>query len=238
MGYFELINIKLKEKKLSQKASMKRLNKARVNLKHNGILLNKSDIEAFRVNVKDFFEENTKLVFNINFSEISMIELIQNSEVRKILKDAQDFWTSKHYKEALERIGIAFNILISDYDHMIFDFEDLNESDFKGEEIDLSEGIKELNKILGKIQLTLKLLSLKIDSTKYTKFHYLTPALYPGKDIYGKYSTYWSFVNQKEFNQEQVNFCLDFIIDCALKLQEYNSDLKDLSLEEDYYKYF
>ncbi len=84
MGYFEVINIKLKEKKLSQKASMKRLNKARVNLKHNGILLNKSDVETFRVNAKDFFEDNTKLVFNINFSEISMIELVQNSEVRKI----------------------------------------------------------------------------------------------------------------------------------------------------------
>ena len=121
---------------------------------------------------------------------------------------------------------------------MIFDFEDLNENDFKGEEIDLSEGIKELNKILRKMQLTLKLLSLKIDSTKYTKFHHLTPALFPGKDIYGKYSIYWSFVNQKEFNQEQVNFCFDFVIDCALKLQEYSSDLKDLHIEKDYHKYF
>ncbi len=88
------------------------------------------------------------------------------------------------------------------------------------------------------MQLALKLLSLNIDSTNYIKFRHLTPTLYHGKDIYGKYSVSWSFVNQNEFNQEQVNFCLDFIIDCALKLQEYNSGLKDLHLEEDYDKYY
>ncbi len=236
MTYFKVINQELKGNELSQKSAMNKLNRARVNLKHYGMLSKKSDIETFRVNAKDFFEDNTKLIFYINFSEISMIELVQNNKVRKILKNALNFSKKEQYKEALEHISIGFNILLADYDHMIFDFEDLNEDDFEGEEIDFSKGITKLNEILEKMQFTLKLSSLNIDNTNYIKFHHLTPALYSGKNIYGKYSAHWSFVNQKEFNQEQVNFCLDFIIDCALKLQEYNSDLKDLHLEEDYQK--
>lgn len=78
MEYWGIINQKLQGQQLSQKNQMNRLNKARVNLKHHGLLLNESDIESFRVNTSDFFSDNCSIVFEINFSEISLIDLIDN----------------------------------------------------------------------------------------------------------------------------------------------------------------
>ena len=217
---------------------MKKLNDARIFIKHKEFSLTESDIETSRVNSREFLIDNTPIIFKIEFSDISLIELIQNSEIRRILYDAQNFSKNKKFKDALELISIAFKILFSDYDNLIFDFDDLDDRDFEGEEIDFTEGIEKLNKILEKMQLKLNLLSLNIDNTKYIKFRILTPTLYRGKDIYDKYSVFWSFENKRVFKQEHYDFCLDFIIDCALKLQEFDSDFKDLELEETYFKYF
>jgi len=53
MDYWQIINKELSGNQLLHKASMIRLNKARVNLKHQGQLINKSDIEASNMNEKE-----------------------------------------------------------------------------------------------------------------------------------------------------------------------------------------
>ena len=62
----------LQGQSLSEKRSMDRLNAARVAFKHHGNLPSISSIERFRVNVTDFFEENTLLIFGIEFGKISV----------------------------------------------------------------------------------------------------------------------------------------------------------------------
>ena len=70
--YWTEIEKHLQNKALSEKRSMERLNNARVSFKHHGNLPHASSIEKFRVNVTDFFEENTLLIFGIEFGKISM----------------------------------------------------------------------------------------------------------------------------------------------------------------------
>ena len=67
---------------------MERLNMARVSFKHHGNMPSSSDIEKFRVNVTDFFEENTPVIFGIEFSKISMTNLIQNMRVKTLLDES------------------------------------------------------------------------------------------------------------------------------------------------------
>lgn len=55
---------------------MKRLNKARVQLKHYGTSPSKLDIEAFRATVTNFFDENTPKIFGIDFSSVSLVDLV------------------------------------------------------------------------------------------------------------------------------------------------------------------
>lgn len=232
IAYWDIINQKLSGNQLLHKAPMIRLNKARVNLKHHGQLINKSDIEAFRVNSKNFFEDNTPIVFGIDFSEISLIDLIENDEVKQILKDTQDFFKNRQYKEALERLAIAFYVLISDYEKSKTRYGKspflIGESSRFILTPDLTSDYREIAKSLKEIQEIIKMLCLDIDCRKYAKFRLLTPIIFRGKEIYDKYSTFWVSVKERKFNEEQVEFCFDFIIESALKLQEFDFDIENL----------
>ncbi len=232
MDYINIINQKLAPKQLSQIGSMKRLNDARVSLKHKGLLLHESVIESCRVNSKDFFIENTPIIFGFEFSDISLIDVIENDKIKKILKEVKQFSNNGQFKDALEHIAVSFNELISGYEknrsslmESIFYFDDLHESDF---EFDTNlfgnyiGGFEKIFNTLKEMQYSLKLLSFNIDIRKYARFLHLTPHLNPGKEIYDKYSVYWDFTKDKNFTEEKVDFCINFIIESALNLQDFD----------------
>lgn len=236
MAYIDIINQKLDPKLLSQTGAMKRLNDARNYLKHTGFIVHESVIESCRVNSKDFFIENTPIIFGMEFSDISMIDVIDNENVKKILKDVNHFSKNGQFKDALEHIAISFNELVSGYEkqrsslmELIFDFDDLDESDFEFDADvsgDYEGGFEKLCNTLEEMHYALKLLSFNIDIRKYAKFLQLTPQLYPGKDIYDKYSAFWDPTKDKNFTEEKVEFCINFIIESALKLQDFDFEIE------------
>src|SRR6266496_2832550 len=61
MEYWDFINPKLAPEELPQKESMRRLNKARVALKHHGTFPSKLDVESFRATTASFFEDSCVL---------------------------------------------------------------------------------------------------------------------------------------------------------------------------------
>lgn len=90
MNYFDLLKPKLPESvEVFKRASVKRLNSARIALKHHGTLPSKFDIESFRVAVSEFFTDNTPIIFGIEFSQISLVEFVNPERVRTHLKEAE-----------------------------------------------------------------------------------------------------------------------------------------------------
>ncbi|MFX1392646.1 MAG: hypothetical protein ACFFAH_03645 [Promethearchaeota archaeon] len=232
MGYFELINSKLSNNQLSQKVAMNRLNKSRVNLKHNGVLLTTGDIESFRVNAKNFFEENTQLVFEIELEKLSLIDLIDNDFIRNILKDAKNDSQNGDHKSALERLSIAYNQLTIDYEKSKKTIYN-NSAFLIGENLEYEFGFGEVGSLenikgtIKEIQNILKPILFNFDMRKYIKFKHLTPeVLFYGKKDYDKNDVYWHFGENKSFSAKEVDFCLNFIIECALKLQEFDFELE------------
>jgi len=65
------------------------LNKARINFKHYGILPAKEEAVKFQGYVEQFFILSSQNHFNIGFSDISLIDLIQFPEIRQQLKEAE-----------------------------------------------------------------------------------------------------------------------------------------------------
>lgn len=108
MSYWEAINQKLPNKDFGQKDSMNRLNAARSNWKHHGILLPTTEIEDFKTNVADFFRENTPKVFGFAFEEISMTSLVQYEEVRDRLLSAEKLSNDGEIKRSIREAAIAF----------------------------------------------------------------------------------------------------------------------------------
>src|SRR5687767_11789056 len=70
MNYFSLIP------ELTHEASVKKINDRRNSLKHNGQIPAKIEIEESRTIASLFFEENTKIVFGVEFKDISLFDLV------------------------------------------------------------------------------------------------------------------------------------------------------------------
>ncbi len=241
LEYFTRINNKLKDKELSQKTSMDKLNRTRVSLKHRGLYPNPNDIEYFRVSTQNFFEENCPNVFGIEFTEISLLNLIQDEDVRKELEKAQNEFENGHFKESLENIAIAFHILLKNYEEnkkvygrSPFDIgDDLEfEMAFVNHRQTDNKILGKISKTIQKIQKVLKPIILNLDYRKYLKFKLLTPdELFIKKD--DKYDILWLINRDKmDFKKDDVEYCIEFVIESALKLQEF-----DFEIDKKYFLY-
>lgn len=239
---------------LSGKASIKRLNKLRVSLKHSGIHPPEHEIEDVKPMVNNFFFENSQLAFNLNFEDISLINLVHCDKCKDSLQKAKDFMDNGEIVESLKNIAIAFVYLIDDINtkywnkfgylpsplgdditflkSSIFGMEHLYRADgemYSNSRELVNEIKKHFNAITNSIeslQNALHVISLGIDYHKYIRFESYTPSVFlslnktPNALIPEKW--------EKEENvpsEENTKFCFDFVIECALKIQQYLSNL-------------
>jgi len=241
MEYFTRINKKLEEQELTQRTSMDKLNRTRVSFKHKGLYPNPDDIEYFRVNAQNFFEENCPIIFGIEFVDISLLDLIQDDEVKKALRDAQNESKNKNYKNSLENIAIAFHILLRNYEenkkvYGLSPFDIGDDLEFKmafaNKRHTDNDLINSLSKTVQAIQKVLKPIIFNLDYRKYLKFKLLTPdRIMIEKD--DKFSTMWfAGRDKRDFKKEEVEYCIKFVIESALKLYEF-----DFEIDEDSFLY-
>ena len=234
MKYFNRIDEKLENQNLTQKAAINTLNKERVSLKHYNLYPNPDNIEMHRVNTQNFFNENCPVIFGIEFDEVSLLNLIQDEEVKETLEKAQNEFNDNQYKESLENIAIAFQILLENYEEnkkvygrSPFDIGSDLEFDmaFRRNYPTELEGLYSLEKTIQKIQDVLKIIILNLDYRKYLKFRLLTP----DKVIYAKnvrFSTIWfSGRGEMDFKKEDVQYCINFVIESALKLYGFDFEI-------------
>lgn len=228
---------------LTLKESMRNFNARRVNIKHKGLLPSKADIEICRVNASDFFTQNTLLQFGLDFSEISLFSLVQYDNVRLHLENAQKALDENKIEICIETVAIAFDELISTYEDSkssnygnspFFFGKDLTFlSSFHmgiGREYDdrvgqkLGEFVEKVKDSLDGIQKAVKIMSFGFDYKKFVKFKLLTPSItrmMNGKrlaEVWGK----------KKWTKENCQYCIDFVLDSSLKLQEFDFDINEL----------
>jgi hypothetical protein len=231
--YWDLLSQKLSERGLTQRESIRRLNKARVGLKHHGILPSKLDIEAFRASAANFFEENTPTVFKIEFSDISLIDLVQCEDTKNELKEAETMLRESRVEDALENVAFAFAQLIDDYESRkseqyghstLFSAKSCISticSTHSGFESDVESFADDVSSELEDIHKDINILSLNLNSQKYVKFRLLTPNV---RILRGDPRRYYLPKFQRRSTRvptmEDAQFCIDFVIESAVTLQE------------------
>jgi len=234
MGYWELLALKVKDG-LTQKESCRQLNTARTGFKHGGILPSKLAIEGFRATSTNFFEENTPKVFGIKFSDISLIGLVQNEKVRKHLEEAEKMIKDGTIEDALDKAALALTILVDDYESSkkdkfgrspFFFGEHLHflDSFFLHIEGDLGQFVDRTKESIEALQEAVKLLSLGLDYRRYARFRLLTP--YVLKTTEGYEIQRIQRGSRGIPRPEEVQFCIDFTIESALALQEFDFALE------------
>ena len=99
MDYFDLIP------ELTLKASVNKINKRRNTLKHDGIVPGKVEIDDTCSIAKYFFEENTKIIFDKDFNQVSIFDLITFDKVREFLKAADALYEEDKFEEAADEVA-------------------------------------------------------------------------------------------------------------------------------------
>lgn len=227
---------------LTLRESMRSLNERRVNLKHKGILPSKSDIEVCRVNTTDFFIQNTFKCFKIHFEEVSLVSLVTYNSVQKYLKLSQKYLYEDKEQDSIENVAFAFDELLTTYENSkssylrdspfyfgdakhfgslyskLRHFEDRNLSE-------IGETVDKINDSLKDIQQVVQILSYGIDYKKYLKFKSLTPIVIR---FYGGKKRVSEIFGERKWSVENCQYCIDFVIECSLILQEFDFDISEI----------
>ncbi|HUW94747.1 MAG TPA: hypothetical protein VMW58_03100 [Anaerolineae bacterium] len=235
MKYWELLKPKLPDDGLTQQEAMRRLNKSRVALKHHGTLPSRLDIEAFRATSTSFFEENTPLVFGIDFTSVSMTRLVQDAQARVSLEQADLSLREKDDREeALGLIAIAFHQVVDGWEHS--KRGDLGYSPFFfGKRLTLLDSfsikviypelatfIHAVKDSIESMQSAMKILSFGLDYRRYVKFRLLTPGVV---GVYEGGYTVHGFERDDLPSLDDCRFCYDFVVECAIHLQTFDFEL-------------
>jgi hypothetical protein len=238
MQYWDELNALLKEKgkgELTQRVSMDKLNGARVAFKHHGTPPSKAAIEDFRASITNFFEENTQIVFDVNFADIALLELVKYDATKNCLKEAEELLKQDKIEDSLDKIALAFAQLIDDYEsrkedefgrspflfgermHFLSSF-------FMGIKGKLGDFIDKTKDSVEAIQEAVKILSMGINYRRYARFKLLTPHI--ERFIDGKYQVVK--IDRGSMGTptaDDVNFCINFVIESALALQEFDFEV-------------
>jgi hypothetical protein len=237
MDYWGLLSPQLTGGSLPQMESMRRLNKARVALKHNGTLPSKLDLEAFRASVVGFFADATPLVFGLDFGELSLVDFIEAEQARNTLKQASASVSQDDFPQAVQMAALAFHQLVDDYEQRKrtrygrspfyfgpdFPFtsgffmglsygsnELLATPDFQRKLGNFVDGVKDA---LEAIQDAIRILAMGIDYRRYSRFRSTARSFGRGYEVGDV---------PDNLAREDAEFCIGFVVETALKLQEFD----------------
>jgi len=228
--------------------SMRNLNARRVNIKHRGLLPSKSDVEISRVNTTDFFDQNVIIQLGVDFKDISLLSLISYNSIRTYLEEAQHALNTNDFENCIKKAAISFSELLDIYENsktyfyskspFFFGYEGSLRSSFHmglsgssdRQERNMAEFIDAVKNSLEGIQKAIKIISFGIDYRKFVKFQILTPTV---SNINGKH-----YVNDvwedKKWTKENCQYCIDFVLDSSIKLQEFDFDINELEVKKNF----
>ena len=224
---------------LTLKESMKKLNLIRVALKHKGVIPAKVEIEAARIIVSDFFEQNTPTLFGINFDQISLFDLVSYEGVKKILISSDTALANGNTTTCVELATTAFHELLLTYKESKRSWWGYTHLDF-GEPIGgdysiahsinddlpiIAPAIEEINRKFELIYSSIEILALGLDYKKFIKFRVLAPT---ATKIEGSDKYIFEITGNRIWNKKNCQFLIDFVLDSALKLQEFDFDFAEL----------
>ncbi len=241
MQYWDVIDPELYPNRLSQKESMRRLNGARVSLKHHGTLPSHLAIEQFRASVGNFFQDNARLVFSINFDELSLVDLVTYESARLSLRNAEMQLEANDFEQSMISATIAFAQLTDNVNDQLFaryyrspfsfgQSMHFEKSFFRqrGQPRDPRQNQFE-DKILEAVvamQDAMTALSFGLDYRRYAQFRLLSPVVdrVPGGPYITQITSRITGGIGWPPSRESCQFAIDFVVEAALRIQEIDID--------------
>ena len=241
--YSEELNKVFSEEEEQQinKSYIKRINDLRNQLKHATIFTDTKQIPNLYTETELFLTDFTSQVFNIEFDKLSLVQLINEGDIKTYLLESENYISQNELQKAMWSIGKAFyelekslnrvegkygeNILS---DHHDVDYMIKYGAQLGGSEPDsvLRENLKEIAEDINRLQTEIydlkTILSLSVDLKEYTHFKQHIP--YVSKIVKGDTGNVEFWIpdeeqeNIIEYDIKIVKECLKFTIELALKI--------------------
>ena len=218
MEYFELID-DATGTPTPQRESTRRLNKARVALKHHGTLPSRLDVAAFCESTESLLRQTTLAVFGVDFDSLSLAILISDDAVRACLEAADAAIVVQDHKEALARIAEAFARLIAS--------RGLRSWRRRGgwggiESHEARYQLEHLSEQLHDVRSEVVLMKNGVDTRRLSVFESLVPSV--SITVSGEPHVV-HVGGRPEPNAEIAHFCYDFVVEAALRMQDFDADV-------------
>ena len=222
---------------VKMKESMKSLNECRISIKHHGQFPSKTDIEKHRINVRSFLELHSRVWFDFDFNEVSLIDLVSFEEAKSFLCEALLKKEEKDFYGSVVETRKAFNSMLHEYENSkrywfksIFNIgrEPRNTyKDFVRKTLlekdkdrymawfrDIDETVKALRNVV-------KLVSMGIDYRQYALYNTIVPEVWHmTDDSYSIMEGESHFYERINADKELCDMCINFVVDCAVKFQD------------------
>jgi len=93
--------------KIPYERQIDELHKARILTQHYGNTPNENDARRLIFIARDFLIDFWKEVFDVAYDSVSMLDIISNEDVKKVLQEAQEFEKDENYQESTIKSVLA-----------------------------------------------------------------------------------------------------------------------------------
>jgi hypothetical protein len=214
---------------VTSKASMGRLNRARGNLKHGGVLPAHDEIEGFRATVTSFLDDNALTLLGVNLDEVSLTSMIKSDDVRGPLERAETALSAGDLQGALEEVASAFTVSLRRFESRPrastrpvgpYSLRDATGvfggriGDQIGDE--LHDIRRTLDRVVDVFSEAITVVAYNLDFDSYLMFKTHAPVVHEFAG--GRMQVEWT-LRREPTDPEVVRRCLNFVIDTAIRLE-------------------
>ncbi len=213
---------------LPSRTQMDGCNRARVEVKHRGMLPAQHAVAQHRTMVTEFLERASPQLFGLEFGEISLSGLVRSHDVRARLQDAEKALARQDLEEATLNSALAFRRAVRDFrfgdppkswerrlvDPTSLDNLGMGELRFPGPALD-SHFVGKIGEAFERINEAMTVVAYNLDYDGYRHLLTFGPVLHemPGHEPVVD----WIFGIMPD--QNAAERCIAFAIDSALRLE-------------------
>lgn len=232
LEYWELVKKKTGED-LGFKVAMVNLNSLRNSLKHSAITPARRECDAAVSVTREFLRENSVRFLGLEFESISIVDLVQWPQTREFLREALLHQAAADLPGAVDFTALAFSVLLVEYQERVRETYGDHHGSLRsgvrsssmyalGHPIQMV--LQEFERQISTLHGGFRLLSLGVDHSRYEHFRLLAPQVTRQWD--GKGTLVLDRIDSRpELSLPDSQFCVDFVLSTALRLQELASGL-------------
>lgn len=210
---------------VTHKNQMRRLNNARVELKHRGTRPARQQVLEYRASTQAFLEDNCRSILDVSLEEVSLASLVPWEEVREELDRVDGALQEGDYKQAMASVAIAMDRTLREagttrrqLGETMLGFGGLDRAAMRKLPEDVLEFARTVRNELEEVRAHIRLFSIGVEPADYRRFNILTPHVARTGDGTYHVTHIGGFVDKVD--QDDVEFCRNFLIDTALSVVE------------------